>query len=269
MSKPTSHVSFTEVSLQGKTLTPEQLAFFNDNGYLILPGFLNEQEVEAIASLRDSAVARATEKGGSFFDGTTHYDMEKLKSDPTGKTLGLRKIQGVFQAESTYRDIFSQARVLDVIEDLIGPNIYYHSSKLMCKPGDGGRRKPWHQDFAYWSTMNPKQVTMWVAIDAATLENGCIQVIPGSHKRGLIEHSHLEDFQIDEGGIGQEKIVYAEMKPGDALIFSVLTLHASDPNLSPNSRLGAIIDYDCEPVSAENNQYGSTTPLRGGVAQVQ
>jgi len=255
--------TFVEVPLQGKTLTADQIQFFNENGYIILEGLLNADDVQAIKDLRDRAVARATEAGGKFKDGPALYDVEQLKSDPTGKTLSLRKIQEVFLVEPVFRDIFSQDKLLDPVEDLIGPNIYYHSSKLMCKPANGGRRKPWHQDFAYWSTMNCQQVTMWVAIDKATRENGCMQVIPGSHKRGLIEHHHLEDFQIKEDGIATENIVVAEMNPGDTLIFSVLTLHASDPNLSTKSRLSAIIDYDSRP-RPDKRSYGSDTPLRGG-----
>jgi len=259
----TAAVAFTEIPTTGKTLTSEQLQFFNENGYIVVKKLFSEEEMQDVKDLRDRAVARATEAGGSFRDGPAGYDVEKLKSDPTGKTLSLRKIQEVYQAEPVFREMMSQDKLLDIVEDLIGPNIYYHSSKLMCKPGNGGRRKPWHQDFAYWSTMNPKQVTVWTAVDKATRENGCMQVIPGSHKRGLIDHHHLEDFQIEEDGIENENIVIAEMEPGDTLIFSVLTLHASDPNLSPNPRLSAIIDFDSEPAQ-EDSRMGSRVPLRGG-----
>ena len=153
-------------------------------------------------------------------------------------------------------------KVLDVVEDLIGSEIYYHSSKLMCKPARGGRRKPWHQDFAYWADMNAKQVTVWMAVDAATRENGCMQVIPGSHRRGLIPHHQLEDYMIDETGIEDENIVVAEMDPGDVLVFNVLTLHASDPNHSEAPRLSAIIDFDSQPKPKRGLPYGSETPIR-------
>jgi len=259
----TATATFVPVALSGKTLTPEQLAFFNENGYVILPALFDESEIQALKDLRDRAVAKAEKAGGSFMDGPAHYDVETLKTDPTGKAMALRKIQEVYQVEPVFRDMMTQDKLLDAVEDLIGPNIYYHSSKLMCKPANGGRRKPWHQDFAYWATMTPNQVTVWIAIDKATRENGCMQVIPGSHKRGLIPHFKLEDFQIKEDGIGGENIVVAEMNPGDTLIFSVLTLHASDPNMSPNHRLSAIIDFDSLPAK-EGSPLGSRTPLRTG-----
>ncbi len=258
---PTTTAAFTPIPLQGKRLTPDQLQFFNDNGYIIIPGLLNAPEVQALKDLRDRSVQRAVAQGGSFHDGPAHYDVEPLKADPTGKALGLRKIQEVYQVEPVFKDMLSQPKVLDIVQDIIGPDIYYHSSKLMCKPGNGGRRKPWHQDFAYWASMDPRQVTVWIAIDKATRENGCMQVIPGSHLRGLIDHHHLEDFQIKEDGIPNENVVVAEMNPGDALFFSVLTLHASDPNLSPNPRLSAIIDFDSRP-APPNARMGSSVPLR-------
>ncbi len=260
-SAPAPNATFIPVPLNGKILTPDQLRFYNENGYVIIPNLLSAQEVQALKDLRDRAVARAMTQGGSFYDGPAQYDVEPLKSDPTGKSLGLRKIQEVYQTEPVYRDMLSQPKILDIVQDIIGPNIYYHSSKLMCKPGNGGRRKPWHQDFAYWPNMDTRQVTLWIAVDKATPENGCMQVIPGSHLRGLIPHFKLEDFQIREDNIPNENVVTAPMNPGDALFFSVLTLHASDPNNSPNPRLSAIIDYDSRP-APEGSHLGSKAPLR-------
>lgn len=259
-----SQATFIPVSLKGKALTAEQLAFYNENGYIIIEGFLSSDEVQAIKDLRDRAVRRAQETGTGFREGPVHYDVEPVKNDPTGRGMSLRKIQEVYRVEKVYRDVMASGKMLDVVEDLIGPNIYYHSSKLMCKPAHGGRRKPWHQDYAYWTDMNTRQVTVWVAIDPATRENGCMQVIPGSHKRGLLPHFHLEDYQIKEEGIEKENIVVAEMKPGDALFFSVLTLHASDPNNSPNPRLSAIIDFDSQPAPGSSSWLGSQEPLRVG-----
>jgi phytanoyl-CoA hydroxylase len=261
MTTATAPGTYFPIPLDGKTLTPDQLRFYNENGYIIIPNLLSPQEVQALKDLRDRVVVRALKEGGTFYDGPAHYDVEPLKSDPTGKALGLRKIQEVYQVEPVFRDMLSQPKVLDIVQDIIGPNIYYHSSKLMCKPASGGRRKPWHQDFAYWPTMDTRQVTVWIAIDKATPENGCMQVIPGSHLRGLIPHFKLEDFQIIEDNIPNENVVVAPMNPGDALFFSVLTLHASDPNNSPNSRLSAIIDYDSRP-APESSRLGSQVPLR-------
>lgn len=134
------------------------------------------------------------------------------------------KLQEVFKGEGDFAEVMASEKVLDIVGDLlgdpIGESIYYHSSKLMYKPAGGGRRKPWHQDWAYWQEMNTNQVTVWIAIDPATIENG----------------------------LDKENIVIVEMNPGDALVFNVLALHASDPNNSPKNRLSAIIYFDSQPV---------------------
>jgi len=111
--------------------------------------------------------------------------------------------------------------------------------------------------------MSQRQVTVWFAIDESTRENGCIEVIPASHKNGLIKHYHGEDFMIHEELIQKSEVVYAEMKPGDVLFFDVLTLHASAPNHSDRGRLCCIVDYDSEP-KPEGSKFGSLKPLRSG-----
>jgi len=246
----------------GKVLSAAQLRQYEEDGYIIVSGLLDGAEIEKIQQIRYRAEKEALEKGAKRREGRASYDLEPLPSDPTGKTLALRKIQEVYLVEPDFAAVAASDKILDITEDLIGPEIYYHSSKLMFKPARGGRRKPWHQDFAYWKDMNTNQVTVWGAIDPATRENGCIQVIPGSHKRGLIPHHHLEDYMIDEAGIAGENIVFAEMAAGDVLFFNVLTLHASAPNHSDKPRLSIIIDFDSQPRPDQKMPYGSNEPIR-------
>jgi ectoine hydroxylase-related dioxygenase (phytanoyl-CoA dioxygenase family) len=253
----------TTASTSPRTLSAELLEAYRRDGYIILRGLLDAEEIRAVSDIRHDAEARAQEAGGSFRVGRSGYDVEKLVGHAEGR-MALRKIQGPYDCEPAFRRVCASEKILDIVEDLIGPNIYYHSSKLMFKPPNGGRRKPWHQDFAYWSQMNTNQVTVWMAIDPSTRENGCIQVIPGSHHDGLHPHYHGEDYMIHEETIADREIAFAEMAPGDVLFFSVLTLHASDVNTSDKPRLSAIIDLDSQP-KPEKTAQGSTEPIRGGV----
>lgn len=253
--------TFTPVATTGTTLSSEQLERFNRDGYLIIPGLLDSDEIASMKELHARAEALSQEHGESFRQDGAHYDVEQLPSGhPEGKCVGLRKIQEVFKSEAVFRKVMASPKILDIVADLIGDEMYYHSSKLMCKPAFGGRRKPWHQDWAYWQEMNTNQVTVWIAVDPSTRANGCMQIIPGSHLRGYVEHSHQEDYMIDEFGIENENIVFAEMNPGDALIFNVLALHASDPNNSPHNRLSGIIDFDSQP-PPHDHCYGSREPF--------
>jgi phytanoyl-CoA hydroxylase len=243
------------------TLSAAQQASYHDQGYLIVRGLLDAADLATCTAIHREATAqgRAELAAGGVKRG---LDWER-ESDLDGLPV-LRKVDQPFVRFEAFRRIFTRRRVLGVVHDLLGsPELYYHSSKMMCKPPRVGRRKPWHQDYAYWSDMQPQQLTLWVAIDAATRENGCVQVIPGSHQRGLIPHEQLEDWQIREDGIEQETIVHAEMAPGDALFFDVLTLHASDPNRSDASRLSAIIDYDANPRGdGQRSGFGATEALQ-------
>jgi len=240
------------------TISQQQQAFYRDQGYLIVPGLLDAQDIADCRAIH----AEATERGRAAIaagEQERPLDWEK-EPDADGQRV-LRKVDNPFARFESFRRIFTSSKVLGVVHDLIGPELYYHSSKMMCKPSRVGRRKPWHQDFAYWSDMDPQQLTLWVAIDAATRENGCMQLIPESHKRGLIKHEQIEDWQIREDGIEDERVLFAEMAPGDALFFDVLTLHASDPNRSDHSRLSAIIDYDANPSEHQRSGFGEIRPL--------
>ena len=223
--------------------------FYNENGYLIVRGLLNPAEVKSIQDFKKNMDKEVANADGDFQKDGAHFNFERKDINLSFNSANaecrrgvLRKIQEVYFLDETFRKVCTSEKVLDVVEKIIGPTIYYHSSKLMYK-GAGGRQKPWHQDFAYWKSLNSKQVTVWYAIDKATKENGCIQVIPGSHKKGLVDHFGPElQFKLEDH-YKPSDIVYAEMNPGDVLFFDVLTFHYSDANLSKNDRLSAILDF--------------------------
>ncbi|MDA3963653.1 MAG: phytanoyl-CoA dioxygenase family protein [Planctomycetota bacterium] len=244
-----------------KTLSHEHIKAYARDGYILLRGLFDEATLARLHGVYARAHERVLAAGESIHDGKVLYELEPVASATGGRTRLLRKVQEIFLADDEFRAVFSSDTVLDVVADLIGDTIYYHSSKLMCKPPLGGRRKPWHQDWAYWPDMDPRQVTVWTAIDPATVANGCMQVLPGSHLAGAMEHHNGEDFMIDESGVDRSKIIFAEMQPGDVLFFNVLLLHASDPNNSDDPRLAGIVDYEANP-RPPGHGYGSDTPLR-------
>ena len=240
-----------------RQLSDAALADYCRDGFLLCRGLLDAADLACLQQVYQRAEARVQAAGGSIHDGQILYQLECT----AGERQRLRKVQEIFRVDPDFRRIFGGDRVLDVVADLIGEPIYYHSSKLMCKPALGGRRKPWHQDWAYWSDMDPRQVTVWTAIDPATRANGCMQVLPGSHLDGVLPHHQAEDFMIDEAGLDHGRIRFVEMEPGDVLFFHVLLLHASDPNDSPDARLAAIVDYETQP-RPPGHHFGSDEALR-------
>ena len=255
-----------------KVLTAAQAEKFWKDGYLVLPAFLSDGDVSA---LRDSlAVLDDWVQAHSHPDFTHEPDSRDLE-----RTV-IRKITNIHvHGGAPWRELMERSDVLDLFEDLIGPDIAFHHSKAMMKPPHEGSAKPWHQDLPegfispdeadrlrpLGNGLQPEHVPV-VAIqyyvDDSTLENGCIQVVPGSHRRGLFEDP------LDESLIDPAEVVAAEVPAGGALLFHCLTYHYSAPNTSPNWRRGMVFEYMAPTVGvnlydsgAGNLEWG--TPLRG------
>ncbi|MFV3077178.1 phytanoyl-CoA dioxygenase family protein [Niveispirillum fermenti] len=237
------------------------MTFFRENGYCVVPGLLDPAQCEALRLLLTQAQAKADRGEGEERwrqDGTAWEP-----ADGDGAARIVRRVPAPFEHSAVFRSIFGGDRVLDLVERFIGPRIYLHSSKMLYKPPFQGRRKPFHQDLAYWPDMTGAQVTIWCPIDPATAGNGCMEVVPGSHSRGMLEHHELEDWQIEDGRIDPQSVRVIEMAAGDALFLDVLTIHASRPNRSDRGRLAAIVNYIAAPRAAgQHSRYGTTTPLR-------
>jgi len=140
----------------------------------------------------------------------------------------------------------SDKRILDVIEQFIGPDIVLFASHLISKSKGNGLAIPWHQDATFWPLNPMKVITLWLAIDDSTLENGCMRVVPGTHRAGQLIHEVPE--APDEGFLFHERLQNVHIEESKA-IDVVLTagkfslhdhyiIHGSNPNTSRKRRCG-------------------------------
>ena len=149
-------------------------------------------------------------------------------------------------------DLATRPEILDCIEALIGPNILLLATHFFCKyGGDGNRFVAWHQDVTYWGLAPPMAITAWYAVDDSDQENGCMQVIPGTHAAGIQEHGKA----VQEGNLlsinqevkvtpDQEKnAVDLVLKAGAMSIHHGLLFHGSLPNRSDRRRCGLTLRY--------------------------
>ncbi len=138
-------------------------------------------------------------------------------------------------------------------ETLIGEAVYHFQSKLTAKDPFGGGAWEWHQDYGYWyynGCLRPDMLSMMIALDRSDQNNGCLQVVKGSHKMGRIDHLQVTEKQNSadparmEHITAQHEVVLCELDPGDVLIFHSNTLHRSAQNRSPKRRWTLIVCYN-------------------------
>jgi ectoine hydroxylase-related dioxygenase (phytanoyl-CoA dioxygenase family) len=166
--------------------------------------------------------------------------------------------------------LVSDDRLLDLAEIFVGPDIALFASHYISKPPFSGQPVLWHQDGAYWPLEPMKVVTLWLAVDHSLPENGCMRVIPGSH-RGEI---HAVRQRADTANVlGSESAAEADesravdviLAPGDVEIHHPNIMHASDPNVSPRRRCGLTIRYipTSTRIASEQQPFPSALLLRG------
>jgi non-haem Fe2+, alpha-ketoglutarate-dependent halogenase len=217
------HPSTTE---HPAALTRDQIAAFNQDGYLAGIRIFSEEEITRIRRYFDELLAKTLAAGGDSYSISTAH---------------LRHGR-VF-------DILTDLRLVACIRDLLGENVVAWGSHFFCKmPGDG-KRVSWHQDSSYWPLTPSMAVTAWLAIDDASVENACMRYIPGSHRLGHLTYTLSENDEanvLNQTVAGAEtlgKPIDVELMAGEISIHSDLLLHGSEANQSSKRRCGLTLRY--------------------------
>jgi ectoine hydroxylase-related dioxygenase (phytanoyl-CoA dioxygenase family) len=144
-------------------------------------------------------------------------------------------------------------RVLDMVEDILGPDFGLWSSHFISKEPKKGRRTPWHEDSAYWKgkfDRLDKIVTVWLSLDGSTMENGCMGVIPGTHVNGFSDYEKVEDMsqntfseEIKEGSFDEKQVVWFELAKGECSLHDARIIHGARANTSERRRTGYTMRY--------------------------
>lgn len=146
-------------------------------------------------------------------------------------------------------DVIRHPRILDAVEDVLGPNILCWNTSFFIKEARDPGFVSWHQDATYWGLSTPDVMTVWVAFSPANKVSGCMKFIAGTHKTQV---SHADTFHQDNllsrgqeiaVDVDEAKAVYAELAPGQASLHHVLLFHGSAPNQSDDRRIGLAIRY--------------------------
>jgi phytanoyl-CoA hydroxylase len=232
-------------------LSEADRAFYREQGYLAIDGLYTAEEVESYkAALADVINGRVGKDKKLYIQEEPYYKEggsdERVVDDVE---LRVRKVFYFVQIEPRLALAGSHPRLLNLLDQLIEPAHRMIQDMALLKPPFHGSEKPWHQDTAYfdWTPLGGI-IGVWIALDEATVDNGCMQVIPGTQLLGPTPHYHLRDCQIVDERVNVDRAVVVPLKPGGALFFSGLIHHGTPPNVSGDRRRALQFHYaaaDC------------------------
>ena len=227
-------------------LTPDQISAFDEDGYLIVRGLFDSEEMR---------IVREAAKVDPAFKRHAH-DLKDTKEGVAKLVLWNHAGQNVFGTMARL------PRIVDSMEQLLRDEVYHYHSKMSIKEPRTGGSWEWHQDYGYWylnGCLYPDMGSALIAIDPNTQENGCLQLLKGSHRMGRIEHGRYghqtgADPERVDAARKLMDLVYAELDPGDVLYFHSNTLHCSAANRSPDPRWSLLCCYN----TRHNDPYKSS-----------
>ena len=244
-------------------LSKQQVDFFKENGYLGGVKMLDEHQINHLKKeLAD--IADPKHPGHELF-----YEFHSNES--TNPDTILFHALGAWRITEGFHDVLWNPRFLVAASQLLGDHgVRFWHDQLFWKPPKKGGVVAWHQDYSYWTRTKPvAHLTCWCSLDDATVENGCLQYVPGSHRWGLLDKPNLAgdllsimDY-LSEDQKKEFKPVHVEVKAGEAIFHHSLTLHGSGENKSNHARRAFVIN-----VFADGVRSDSDSPMLEGVPPV-
>eukprot|EP00105_Crassostrea_gigas_P030683 XP_011453091.1 PREDICTED: uncharacterized protein LOC105346281 [Crassostrea gigas] len=217
-------------------VTDEMKNYFENYGYIKIRNFLDDAELQKVKEVLEHN-QEITKHSYGIPDGTGRGCKMALWRHPGSDVTGM-----VARCE----------KVVDISEKLLGDEVYHYHTKLMMKEAKTGGQFLWHQDYGYWyknGCLFPDMLTVFISIDKCCKENGCLQILRGSQKCGMIDHLMV----AGQTGADVERVKeiervcpmeFVEMEPGDALFFHSNLLHTSGPNNSDLRRWAFLLAYN-------------------------
>jgi ectoine hydroxylase-related dioxygenase (phytanoyl-CoA dioxygenase family) len=225
------------------TLSPvEQKAFYETHGYLVFPELLDAGEVDALRAALDEVLreARGLTETNEKFSITRGHDGRHH----------VRRIFNPIKHHKAFYDAAFHPRIVDAVENLIGPDIQIHHTKLNLKPPSSPEaRFEWHQDYPFFPHTNYDLLAVLVHLDEATVENGCIRLIPGSHQLGPRLHRFARDgafsSQLEDRTVvaDESRVIHVPCPAGSVELHHCNMLHSSTANRGVAPRSALIVQY--------------------------
>ena len=241
-------------------LTDEQKAFYAENGYVLVPSLLTPEEAADLRQETHDIIARLSAIR------SVESTWGSAKDIAGGLVTELKHCHDVQFQSAAFARLMVNERLTEVAADIIGPNVQLHHTKAFIKPPEKGSPFPLHQDAPFFPHDNHSMIAVILHFDDAPLEKGCVRVVPGSHKQGILPHIPTGAYHLDPEQYPVESATPIPAKAGDALFFSYLTIHGSGINTSDEARTTVLIqmrDPTDPPTIRTHESRGQGTMLRG------
>ena len=225
---------------------------FTEEGYFILPQFFDKAEIKGLQERIDQIMLGTADVDYDQIwmqldtDSGKYDDLSWGGNGFQGATLDYRKIQGL-EADQCFLDFITSFFFVKFCGQVYGPNVSITSFRTMFmnKAAGKGTWLPWHQDRWNFLDQDPL-LTVWIPLDTSTIENGCVQIIRRSHRKGLINPEHSSGFLTESQAAEHapiEDIVPILVEPGDLVVLHNHLLHASDKNRTSSPRRALSVCY--------------------------
>lgn len=244
-------------------LTNEQVAFFDEHGYVagipVLDDRQCDQLLQELTKLADPA-----SPGHEYF-----YEFHSNESVDPNRVLF--HALGAWRIAPGFHDLLWHPAITVAASQLLQGAVRFWHDQLFCKPAEHGGVVAWHQDYSYWTRTQPMaHLTCWIGLDEARRDNGCLQYIPGSHRWNLLPITGLagnmdaiREVLSDEQMAGMERPVAIEMRRGEASFHHPLMIHGSQANSTTRPRRAVVVNMFRDGVTSAADE-----PLLAGVPVV-
>ena len=217
-----------------KVLSRDQRERYEQDGFLAIEALVDSEWLERLRTVSSEFI----EKSRTLSESTRVFDLE---SDHSAEEPRLRRLTSPVDLHETFWEFASESVIVDVIEDLIGPDIKFHHSKLNFKAPRGGEEVKWHQDIQFWPHTNYSPLTIGVFLEDVEPGMGNVGFVPGSHLGELFDQYHGDRWvgcisERDLGRVDVAAAVYPTGPAGSITVHNCRTVHGSAPNHSDRNR---------------------------------